>query len=58
MKTTAAKKKTATKGTLKRANFDSLLAWESAVSAVYGGIARDWPQWAKDVLLRERGYVG
>jgi hypothetical protein len=45
------------RGPLHRDNFSSLLQWESAVSAVYGGVTSQWPKWAKDVLRREQGYV-
>lgn len=28
--------------------YSSLLQWESALSAHYGGLSCDWPKWARD----------
>lgn len=50
---TVAKKK----GKYDRAKFDSFTAWESAVSGSFGGIVRQWPEWAQAVYKAEHGYL-
>lgn len=47
----------AQKGKCARENFDSFTAWESAVSGSFGGIVRQWPEWAQAVYKAEHGYL-
>ncbi len=42
---------------LHRSHYESFSAWESAVAGVYGGVISQWPQWAKNAVMRERNYL-
>lgn len=36
---------------------DLWMQWESAISAAFGGVIRDWPKWAQDAYRRHHGYL-